>query len=89
MDTVSALRGKYAELVASIEEHYQEVVSLQQQALREIVPDLAQQFELGDDEIEWVEEYLRDTGASFGLKSFQPIPHTRAFRFCLSHIQGE
>jgi len=67
MDPVTLLHAKYLELKTLFNEHVVEVRALQQQALREIVPDVAQQLDLNDEQVEWVEEYLKDSGAIFRM----------------------
>ncbi|KAI5117225.1 hypothetical protein M0805_008695 [Coniferiporia weirii] len=61
------LREKHAELVSLFEEHAAQARTLQRQAVQEIVPDVALELDLADEETEWTVDYLSDMGALFRL----------------------
>ena len=60
--TMQRLQEQHDKITKMYEEHEDEVRSLQRRALQEIVPDVMISLELGEDEVGWVNDYLRDSG---------------------------
>ena len=60
----------YDDLRKSFQDHASSVRALQRRASEEIVPDVQVHEDLDDDEIDWVEEYLKDGGV-YSLGSYQ------------------
>ena len=64
MSIENLLREKQREYQRAFEEHKDVVRSLQQRALEEIVPDIREQLKLGESDVMWASEYVKDTGES-------------------------
>lgn len=59
------LKEKYLGLVRLYSEYEVQIRMLQQQAFEDIIPDVALQLDLNDDELEWIKDYLQDFGMHF------------------------
>lgn len=62
MDIQELLKANSEQLLATYNEHIDQVLDLQATLIRDILPSVVDEFELGPEATEWAREWLNDTG---------------------------